>query len=107
MESTEAIEPDELASIAPTNAYEFLRGFWENFLEKPLHNVGLSDPYKRFTVLTIVGTSVMFYFKPKAQFLDDGSARPWSLTSPDKDGSTPFPFWFPPVLGALLLTFFV
>lgn len=79
-------------------------------VENALDAVGLMQgpfaPVKRTVVGGAIGAGIVFGLQPALAFNEDGSLRPWSLTSSEPD-ATPVPWWlmvaFPAfVLGILI-----
>lgn len=79
-------------------------------VEHVLDTVGLMQgtfaPLKRTLVGAGIGAVIAFGFQPRLCFNDDGSLRPWSLTS-DATNATPIPWWmlvsFPAVILGVLI----
>lgn len=101
---------DEGIDYLPTQEsplMDSLAKIWNVTLEKPLYSLGLENKLVRFSVIAALGSGLIWVIKPDAQFDLKGNARKWIITSPNVPGATPFPWWFPPLTVAVLVTLFV
>jgi hypothetical protein len=74
-------------------------------IELPFYYLGLNTVPKRFFAGVGMTGALLFVTRPSALFYEDGTPRPWSLTSEEK-GSTVIPWWIYSVaVGGILATF--
>ena len=68
-----------------------------SFITGPLSSVGLNTPASRTLAGAVIGMGIVVGVKPGFAFNENGSYRPWALTSGDPS-ATYFP-WFSLPLG--------
>ena len=65
-----------------------------------LRGVGLGYPYQRMIFGAVLASAVAYSMQaPKASFNEDGSMRPWKVTSGQED-ATWLPFFLIPLAGS-------
>lgn len=77
-----------------------------DYVELPFYYLGLNTPAKRFAAGAIMTGGVMLSIKPGAMFYEDGTPRPWSLTSKSA-GAVLVPWWTCPVFVGLVFAVLV
>ena len=75
----------------------------ENFVEPLFRDVGLlQSPSKRFAVIGGLTAAILYATKPKGLFQEDGTSRPWVVTSQNDKMAVPLP-----VLGVAMIPAFL
>ncbi len=68
-------------------------------VEKGFDSIGLmkgqSAPAKRFLFGSLVGGGLVYAAKPGFAFKEDGTPRPWAISSPHMDDKTALPWFLP------------
>jgi hypothetical protein len=54
---------------------------------------GLNTATKRFLAGSLLTGSILYFGKPTSLFYEDGSPRPWSVTTKE-EGGVFIPWWF-------------
>lgn len=79
----------------------------ENAFDKVGLMQGTYAPLLRATTGAVMGSVVVFGFKPELMWNSDGTLRPWVITSPNDPNPTMFPWWMAVGLPAALFGVFV